>query len=303
MATRRNSLEAIAGNLEESLGVRATATPHRIPLSPVPRGKDIGRTPLRNVGRIEVQRIIPDPEQPRVEFSEEGLDRLAQSIREKGQLSPIRVRWSEELTQWVIVSGERRWRASVKAGLKTIDCCFHDEELSRSEILEQQLIENLLREDLQPIEEAQAFAELLKLNSWTGKQLAEALRVPPSKVSRALALLKLPADIQAQVAAGDVPARAAYEISRLTDEGQQRALAAKAAQERLTTEKTARVVRQRKGTPKPKSRGTRQTFVTPEGWKVLVSCPRKANYHEVELALRYALDEVQLRIRNNVQLF
>lgn len=303
MATRRSSLESISGNLEESLGVRSAAMRAPVALSPVPHGKDIGRTPLRNVGRIEVHRIVPDPDQPRTEFTEEALDRLAQSIRDKGQLSPIRVRWSEELTQWVIVSGERRWQASIKAGLKTIDCCFHDDALSRSEILEQQLIENLLREDLQPIEEAQAFSELLKLNSWGGKQLAEALRIAPSKVTRALALLKLPADIQAQVAVGDVPARAAYEISRLTDEGQQRALATKAAQEHLTTEKTASVVRQRKGIPKPKPRGTRQTFVTVEGWKVLVTCPRKANYHELEQALRYALDEVQLRIRNNVQLF
>ena len=301
MATTRSALEGITGNLQESLGVRRRES--RPQLSPVPHAKDAGRSPLRNVGKVDVSLVMPDPQQPRIEFSDEALERLAHSIRDKGQLSPIRVRWSDELTRWIIVSGERRWRATVKAGLKTIDCCFHEDDLTRSEILEQQLIENLLREDLQPIEEAKAFASLLELNGWTGKQLAGALRITPSKVSRALALLTLPADIQARVDSGDVPARSAYEISRLTDERQQRELADQAAANRLTHLRAASAVRQRKGRAKPKPRGTRQTFVTPEGWKVLITAQRKANYHEVEQALSYALDEVRHRIRNNVQLF
>ncbi len=301
MATTRSALEGITGNLQESLGVRRQES--RPQLSPVPHAKDAGRSPLRNVGKVDVSLVMPDPQQPRVEFSDEALDRLAQSIRDKGQLSPIRVRWSDELTRWIIVSGERRWRATMRAGLKTIDCCFHEEEISRSEVLEQQLIENLLREDLQPIEEAKAFASLLELNGWTGKQLAEALRITPSKVSRAMALLTLPADIQRRVESGDVPARSAYEISRLTDVRQQRELADQAADKRLTHLRAANAVRQRKGRAKPKPRGTRQTFVTPEGWKVLVTAQRKANYHEVEQALSYALDEVRHRIRNNVQNF
>jgi ParB family chromosome partitioning protein len=301
MATTRSALERITGNLQESLGVRRPES--RPQLSPVPHAKDAGRSPLRNVGKVDVTLIMPDPQQPRVEFSDEALDRLAQRIRDKRQLSPIRVRWSDELTRWIILSGERRWRATVKAGLKSIDCCFHEEELSRSEILEQQLIENLLREDLQRIEEAKAFASLLGLNGWTGKQLAEALRITPSRVTRALALLKLPADIQKQVDSGDLPARSAYQISRLSDERQQRELAHQAAAKRFSHVRAANVVRQRKGKAKPKLRGTRQTFVTPEGWKVLVTVQRNANYHEVEQALTYALEDVRRRIRNNVQLY
>src|SRR5437660_12145886 len=91
-------------------------------LSPVPSHRDAARRPLRNVGQLEVNMVIPDPDQPRAEFSEEALERLAQSIREKGQLSPIRVRWSEDLAKWTIISGERRWRATKRAGLTTIDC-------------------------------------------------------------------------------------------------------------------------------------------------------------------------------------
>jgi ParB family transcriptional regulator, chromosome partitioning protein len=297
MATTRSMLAGLHGHLQESLGVRFQEAP--APLSPVPRGKDVGRSPLRNIGKIAIDLVHPDPEQPRTEFSDEAIARLAQSVRDKGQLSPIHVRWDDGLTQWIIVSGERRWRAMQRAGLKTIDCCFHEDDLSRSEILEQQLIENLLREDLQPIEEAKAFAALIELNGWTGRQLAEALRIAPSKVTRALALLKLPADVQERIEAGDVSARSGYEISKLADERQQRALAERAA----THAETARAVRQRRGVAAAKPRGTRQTFVTPDGWTVVVRCPRKGNYHEVEQALSIALDEVRHRIRNNVQLF
>jgi ParB family chromosome partitioning protein len=300
MVTTRRVLEGIDGHLDESLGVREID--HRPRLSPVPASRDVGRRPLRNVGQVEVDLVIPDPDQPRAQFSEEALERLAQSIRDKGQLSPIRVRWSDDRARWVIVSGERRWRATQRAGLPVIDCHFHDGELSRSEILEQQLIENLLREDLQPIEEARAFAQLIAMNGWTGKQLADALRVPPSKVSRALALLKLPDDVQAKVADGAISARSAYEISRLPDDQARRALAEKAASGVVTHQDAANVVRQRKGKRKAPARGTKQTFLTEDGWKVVVSANRKGTYHELEQALLYALDEVRTRIRNNVYL-
>ena len=301
MANTRQVLDRIGGNLDESMGVRERDL--RPKLSPVPQGKDAGRRPLRNIGSVDINMVIPDPDQPRVEFSDEALERLAESIRDKGQLSPIRVRWSEQIGKWMIVAGERRWRATKRAGLLQIDCHFHDGEISRSEVLEQQLIENLLREDLQPIEEAKAFAMLLELNGWNGKQLSEALRVPQSSVSRALALLRLPDDVQEQVATGAISARSAYELSRLDDESQIRPLAAKAAAGTITHEQAANAVRQRKGTPKPKARGTRQTFLDPDGWRIVVSLNRRGTYPEMEQALLRTLEEIRHRIENNVQLF
>ena len=154
-------------------------------LSPVPSVKDTARMPLRNVGRVDITMVVPDPEQPRGWFSEEALESLAQSIREKGQLSAIRVRWSASAGKWVIIAGERRFQAARRAGLSTIDCYFHEAELTPSEVLEQQLIENCLREDLRPLEEAKAFAKLIELNAWTAKQLSQAISVPQSRVSRA----------------------------------------------------------------------------------------------------------------------
>ena len=194
---------------------------------------------MLDFGTLEIDKIVPDPAQPRVEFSAEALDRLATSIREQGQLAPIRVRWSDELGQWVIVAGERRWRAAKLAGLPTIECHFHTDELSPSEVLEQQLIENLLREDLRPVEQARAFLRLIGLNHWTGKQVAEKLRIPASQVSRALALLRLPDDLQQRIDAGEIPARAAYELSKLEDVSEQRRLADRAATGNLTHQDAA----------------------------------------------------------------
>lgn len=301
MASTRTLLEKLGGNLAESIGVRDTD--QRPKLSPVPLARDAGRRPLRDVGRIDVEKVIPDPNQPRAEFTEEALDHLAHSIRDKGQLSPIRVRWSDEAGKWVIISGERRWRATLRAGLPTIDCHFHEGELSHSEVLEQQLIENLLREDLQPVEEARAFAALMEINGWNGKQLAEALRVPASKVSRSIALLRLPAELQDRVARREIPARSAYELSRVVDGKAQSTLADRAATGSMTHEDLARAARGRRGKPASNPRNARITLVCEGGWRVVVSAGRKGTYDEVEAALVEALEEVRARIGNNVQLF
>jgi len=300
MASTRGTLAKLTPNLDESMGWRdAQVQPL---LSPVALQKDQGRRPLRKVGTIEIDRVAPDPDQPRSEFADEAIERLAQSIREKGQLLPIHVRWSDELAKWIIVTGERRWRATLHAGLPTIDCYFQEAPLSPSEILEQQLVENLLREDLKPIEQARAFAGLMKLNRWNGKQVADALRVPASSVSRALALLRLSEPIQQQVDAGRISARAAYQISRITDENTRDELAFQAAAGQLSHDQAANAVRQRKGKPKRRSGGVRLAFLTESGFRVTVSATRKATYHEVEQAILEVLQETRHRINNNVQL-
>ena len=122
MATTQHTLERLQTNLDESIGYRQSQ--NKTQLSPVPSPKDIGRRPLRNAARIQIDQVIPDPSQPRTEFSPAAIERLANSIQDQGQLAPIRVRWSAEHSKWVIVCGERRWRAVQAAGLETIDCQF-----------------------------------------------------------------------------------------------------------------------------------------------------------------------------------
>ncbi len=301
MASTRNTLERIKSKLDESMGMRiADKKPQ---LSPVANAKDIGRRALRNFGTLAIDNVTADPDQPRSQFDEEEIARLAKSIQEKGQIHPIHVRWSDAHSKWIIISGERRYRAAKLAGLPTVNCQFQEQDLSKTEVLEQQLIENLLREDLKPIEEAKAFDQLMKLNAWSAKQLSEAIRVNASKITRSLALLKLPADIQQQIESGQLSARAAYEISKLPDDKQRRAALrqGQSTEGQLTLAKAQRQVRQRKGKPS-RSRGVKQVFLTEDGWKVTVTADKKGNYHEMELALLQALEEVRLRIDNNVVL-
>jgi ParB family chromosome partitioning protein len=182
---------------------------------------------------MEIERIIPDPDQPRKYFSEESLEQLAASLKKTGQLQPIRVRWSEQNAKWVIISGERRFRAALLAGLKTVSCLFSDKPLTESEIRQESLIENLLREDLRPIEAANGYQQLIELNGWTMQQVADALNISKGAVSKALSLLKLPEDIQEQVEQGTISPSSGYEVSRLKDEAAQRELASRIVSEGL----------------------------------------------------------------------
>ncbi|MFN3191274.1 MAG: ParB/RepB/Spo0J family partition protein [Aureliella sp.] len=274
-------------------------------LSPVANAKDVGRRALRTFGTLDINSLIPDPEQPRREFDEAELELLAESLKEKGQLHPIRVRWSEQHSKWIIISGERRFRASRIAGLPSVQCHFVDDHLSKSEILEQQLIENLVREDLKPLEEARAFEALREVTGWTSKQLAESISVTPSKVTRSLSLLKLPEDIQERVEAGLIASSTAYELSKLSNVDQMRAAlqnSEASASTQLTVTQARKQVSQRRGKAKPKSRGVKQTFSTAAGPKIVVTSSSPSSYEAIEQALEEALDEVRHRIENNVQL-
>ena len=132
--------------------------------------------------------------------------------------------------------------------------------------------------------------------------MANALRINASKVTRSLALLKLPKDIQQLVEKSELTPTVAYELSKLSNPEQQRAALRQPQKGQPTVVQVSRQVRQRRGTPKTRPRGVKQTFVTEDGWKITATLGRKANYHELEQALKQALDEVQLRIDNNVVL-
>lgn len=305
-------------NLSESLGVRTIEpagstspadqfpgeTVHQFPgetVQPV-ASPDDGRTRAREAGHMEIERIVPDPDQPRKEFSAEAIDRLARSLIKHGQLMPIRVRWNAELSKWVVISGERRYRAALRAGLKSVACIFTDGGLSPGEILQEQLIENCLREDLKPIEQARAYRHLMDTNGWTAKELSAELHISPAAISKALALLALPADLQEQVDAGQLPATAAYEVARL-DDTTRREIVGQVVAGELTRDGAAAVARQSKRPGKNKGRGAAskratitRTFKTSAG-KVAITVPKKAARSEDLLsALAEATRQVQAAI-------
>ena len=168
--------------------------------------------------------VSPDPKQPRQRFDDEKLDELVASIKEKGILQPIVVRRASEGTGFVVVAGERRLRAAKKAGLSDVPVLVKD--VASNEALELALIENLQREDLNPIEEAQAYHRLLESEDYTQDVLARRLGKNRSTIANALRLLKLATDHQALVIEGRLSAGHARCLLAIDDEAQRKALAA-----------------------------------------------------------------------------
>jgi ParB family chromosome partitioning protein len=227
-------LKSGASNIAESMGVGVTRGPGTLPSSTsTAPARWQGVTKSKNAVEIPVDKIDRDPGQPREDFDADSLDRLAESLRTRGQLQPIRVRWDEGRGVYVVVVGERRWRAARMAGLTTIAAVVMDDALEPGELLAIQLVENAVREDLRPIEQAKAFRALMDRNGWTVRQIAQELAIDHSNVVRALALLKLPESVQASVEAGSIAPRTAYELTKIEDPGEQAALAKEAAAGRL----------------------------------------------------------------------
>jgi len=148
---------------------------------------------------VPLDAIEPNPEQPRRDFDRGELDALADSIREQGLLQPVVVRMlSSDAFQ--LIAGERRWRAAARAGLDRIPAIIR--ETTDDEMLPLALIENLLREDLNPIEEALAFQRLGQELQWTQEAIGERIGKSRVHVANTLRLLKLPEPIRADVASG-----------------------------------------------------------------------------------------------------
>jgi ParB family chromosome partitioning protein len=239
--------EAFRGNTAESLARR--------PTSAGGFGADAqarqfeGRKKLNGACEIATNRIIPDSNQPRTEFDQDALDRLAASLKARGQLQPIRVRWSDEADRYVLVVGERRWRAAQLAGLESLACVVVQGDVSPEDLLEDQLVENAIREGLKPVEQARAYRALMDARGLTHRDLAERLHVHHTAVTQALGMLDLPGPIQAAVDAGQIAPSTAYELGKVADPIEQAELAEDAAAGRLKRDE----LRERVAASKPKA--------------------------------------------------
>lgn len=156
-----------------------------------------------NITRLSIHQIEPNREQPRRSFDEEALSVLAESIRQHGVITPLAVRKIDE-NRYQIVAGERRYRASRMAGLDELPVVIL--EASDLEALEMALVENLQREDLSPIEEAEAYRVLIEQYGLTQEQAAERVGRSRPAVANALRLLELPEDIKHMIASGTLSA-------------------------------------------------------------------------------------------------
>jgi len=147
---------------------------------------------------VSIDQLEPNPNQPRKSFESNALEELTASIRSSGVIQPVIVRRIADGYQ--LIAGERRWRAARQAGLERIPAIVR--EATDAESLELALVENLLREDLNPIEEAEAYRSLLAQFGWTQEQLAQRIARDRTSIANALRLLRLPDEIQDDLRAG-----------------------------------------------------------------------------------------------------
>ena len=224
------------------------------------RGLGRGLDALLSVSRPErdslvelpVDAIQPNPNQPRKSFSSQPLDELAASIRASGVIQPVVVRRVGQGYQLVV--GERRWRAARQAGLEKIPAVVRD--TTDAESLEIALVENLLREDLNPIEEAEAYQKLLTEFGWTQEDLAGRVGRDRSSIANALRLLRLPETIQRDLREGRLTMGHARALLALTTEAEQLKLREQILAHSWSVRATEEGVRKRSLSRPPRRRST-----------------------------------------------
>jgi ParB family chromosome partitioning protein len=191
------------------------------------------------ITELAVDMIVPNPEQPRTDISEEGVAELADSIKKVGLLQPIIVRAHGEGYQ--IIAGERRWRASRQAGLERVPVRVMSTDATES--LELALIENLQRQDLNAIEEARGYRRLLTEYRMTQAELADKVSKSRSTITNALRLLDLPEEVQEHVYEGRMTAGHARAVLSVPDEAVRLKLAQKIVDENLSVREAENLAR------------------------------------------------------------
>jgi ParB family chromosome partitioning protein len=188
---------------------------------------------------VNITKIEPNREQPRRNFDEEALEELAESIRQFGLLQPILVH--DKKTYYEIVAGERRWRAAKKAGLKEIPVII--KELTEQEIVEISLIENIQRENLNPIEEAQAYKRLLTEFNLKQEEVAERVSKSRTAVTNSMRLLKLSDSVQQMVIDNMITTGHARALITIEDPEQQYEVAKRIFDEKLNVRDVEKLVK------------------------------------------------------------
>lgn len=214
-----------------------------------------------NVGleQVPIEHIDPNPLQPRRGFPEETLKELADSIRSSGVVQPVLVRPADGRYQ--LVAGERRWRAARMAGLETIPALIRD--LTDRDALELALTENLLREDLNPLEVAHAYEALQEKYGINHEEIAARLGVNRSTVTNTLRLLRLPAAVQEMLANGQISNGHARALLGLESAGAQMQLAQRIARQGLSVRQVENMVALRGLKPAPKKSAAEATQLDP----------------------------------------
>lgn len=195
----------------------------------------------QHVMELRINEIEPNIQQPRKVFDQDKLQVLSDSIKEHGVVQPIIVK--KENGRYVIVAGERRWRASKLAGLKTIPVII--KELTSREVMEIALIENLQREDLNPIEEAEAYQKLMEDHQMTQEEVAKVVGKSRAAVANSVRLLSLDEEIRAMVSDGRLTSGHARALITIADMRKQKELANDIIEKGLNVRETEKLSSQK----------------------------------------------------------
>lgn len=204
---------------------------------------------------LDVAAIRPNPYQPRQDFDEKEIDSLCESIKKQGLLQPVVVR-SAGAGFYELVAGERRWRASRKAGLARIPAVVR--EVDDKRMLELALIENLQRRDLNPMEKARAFRSLMQLNSWTQEDLADAIGMGRPTVANFLRLIEAPLEVQDAVSKGIISMGHARALLAVPQRGAMLTLLKDIVENDLSVRALEQKVTQRPPSPAASSKSARK---------------------------------------------
>jgi ParB family chromosome partitioning protein len=214
------------------------------------------RTPRKEGGRgfldVDINLLVPPPSNPRVVFDPAALTELAESIKQHGILQPLVV--IKRDAGYEIVAGERRYRAAKQAGLTKVPVVVREGDDAKH-LAELRLIENIQREDLNPVELATAYQALLTDYGLTQEQLAERVGKERSSVANCLRLLALPPAIQQEVSSGALSAGHAKALLAAADPAWQLQLARRTIEEGLSVREVERLAKQGPGSPVPKGAG------------------------------------------------
>jgi ParB family chromosome partitioning protein len=251
-----------------------------------------GRKALRTCG---IEEIHPNPFQPRKTFLDEPLQELVDSIREKGILQPLLVRRKGD--GYELIAGERRWRAAQKAGVKEVPILVRD--VSDSEMLEDSLIENIQRENLNPIEEAEAYKRLMEQFHLTQEEVSQKVGKDRTTVANTVRLLKLPPEIKLSLAEGKITMGHARAFLSLDGPDKQKLLLKRLLTGGLSVRQTESLVRRlrTRGSPAPRKTDAEWSVLIDElqrslGTKIRIVGKRKRGKIEIDFYSSEELDRI-----------
>ena len=287
--------------IREAVGGGGEATPTVVD-HPSRNIKFEGVRRATGVHKIDLTKLVAD-KQHREDFDRENLEQLASSLNANGLIQPIVVRWDQLRKKYVIIAGERRFRAAKISGWKEIKCDVKPDDISEGEIADLQLTENLTRKDLNPIEKAKAFSDVIEKNGYTVRELSKKVGLNETTVTRHLRLLSLPVDIQGEVANFKISFSIAREAARIEGEGRQREFIQQMIAGKYSADDAQRIASGRPRRKRQRKRSNTIALVTDYG-KVTVNLDSSSNptYHHIEEMLEQALEEVRVRSKNRVTL-